>query len=73
MMFSVLNSDLKDKRVVKLPGPAIRGNANGKTWITLSAKLKEINGIHTLWLRFSGNDESMVQLDWFQFVKQEKQ
>ena len=29
-MFSNLNSARKDNNVVKLPGPAINGNANGK-------------------------------------------
>ena len=31
MMFSILNSALNDNKVVKLPGPAIKGNANGNT------------------------------------------
>jgi len=31
IMFSILNSALKARSVVKLPGPAINGKANGKT------------------------------------------
>ena len=31
IIFSVLNSALNDSKVVKLPGPAIRGNASGNT------------------------------------------
>ena len=31
IIFSILNSARKDKSVVKLPGPAINGNAKGKT------------------------------------------
>ena len=30
-MFSIANSALKDNSVVKLPGPAMSGNANGNT------------------------------------------
>lgn len=31
IMFSVLNSARSDNKVVKLPGPAINGNASGNT------------------------------------------
>ena len=31
MIFSVSNSDLRESNVVKLPGPAMRGKASGKT------------------------------------------
>ena len=30
IMFSILNSALRDNKVVKLPGPAIKGKARGK-------------------------------------------
>ena len=33
IMFSVWNSDFNDNKVVKLPGPAINGNANGNITI----------------------------------------
>ncbi len=34
--------------------PARLGN---KEWITVSVDLKEVSGVHELWLTFSGNDD----------------
>ena len=42
IIFSVLNSAFRDNRVVKLPGPAINGNARGKT--ELLAKSDRLGG-----------------------------
>ncbi len=49
----------------------VPGNGDGKTWITLSSKLKEIKGVHALWLRFAGDGESIYQVDWLQFTSGE--
>ena len=37
IIFSVLNSASNDSSVVKLPGPAINGNASGNTELLASA------------------------------------
>ena len=37
-MFSIANSALKDNKVVKLPGPAIKGKARGKTVAVIAAE-----------------------------------
>lgn len=46
----------------------VPGNGNGKTWVTLSSKLNVKKGIHTVWLRFTGDGDNIFQLDWLSFV-----
>ncbi len=42
----------------------------GKEWITISCKANhDVNGIHAVWLRFSGEGENICGVDWFRFLK----
>lgn len=45
-------------------------SGNGRTWINLSFPVKEVKGIHALWLYFSGGEGQLMKLDWFQFSHQ---
>jgi len=45
----------------------VPGSGDGKTWITLTGKIKPVTGIHALWLRFGGQGEDLYKIDWFQF------
>ena len=46
----------------------IPGDSDGKTSQTLTAKIKQVKGIHAVWLTFWGSDE-LFKVDWFTFVK----
>jgi hypothetical protein len=35
--------------------------------IELAAKVREVKGVHAVWLRFNTDDEESFQLDWFKF------
>lgn len=53
-------------------GPSIAsvnvpGNGDGKQWITLSAKVNSVKGVHALWMRFWGEGTDFFRVDWFQF------
>jgi hypothetical protein len=55
-------------------GPAlgtldIPGGGDGKTWTTLSSKIKMIRGVHALYLTFAGGDKPSFNVDWFKFEK----
>jgi arabinoxylan arabinofuranohydrolase len=43
------------------------GGGDGRTWTTVSGKVKSPEGVHALWLRFSGEGEDVLRLDWFAF------
>jgi hypothetical protein len=45
----------------------VPGNGDGKTWITVKGKISQVQGIHAIWLRFSGTGEELFNVDWFQF------
>lgn len=45
----------------------IPGNGDGKTWITVKGKVDPVQGVHAIWLRFSGTGEDLFNIDWFQF------
>ncbi len=47
----------------------VPGNGDGKTWITLSGKVKPVEGVHAVWLRFGGQGEDLYRIDWFQFTR----
>jgi hypothetical protein len=47
----------------------VPGNGDGKTWVTLTGKIKPVSGIHAVWLRFGGQGEDLYRLDWFQFTR----
>ncbi len=46
----------------------VPGNGDGKTWITVKGKISPVQGVHAIWLRFSGTGEDMFDVDWFQFT-----
>jgi hypothetical protein len=39
----------------------------GQDWIEMRTAVKQISGVHALWLRFYGNDMEQLKVDWFQF------
>jgi len=45
----------------------VPGNGDGKTWITLSGKVKEVSGVKAVWLRFYGEGVDLFSVDWFEF------
>jgi arabinoxylan arabinofuranohydrolase len=45
----------------------IPGNGDGKTVQPFPAKIKEVKGVHALWLRFGGQDDELVKIDSFLF------
>jgi hypothetical protein len=47
----------------------IPGNGDGKTWQTLSCKISPVEGVHAIWLKFSGKGEDLFRVDWFQFKR----
>jgi hypothetical protein len=46
--------------------PAKKGD---EEWITVSADLKEVTGVHELWLTFQGSNGGMYSIDKFIFTK----
>ncbi len=51
---------------VKIPA-----NATAQGWQQHTIKVKKVNGVHALWLRFNATTEDTTsQLDWFKFIKQ---
>lgn len=40
-----------------------------KEWITLSCKVNKTEGVHAVWLRFTGKDSELFDIDWFKFTK----
>ncbi len=46
----------------------VPGNGYGESWVSLSAKISDVYGVHALWLRFIGEDEELFKVDWFQFI-----
>lgn len=47
----------------------VPGGGNGKTWITLTCKVKEMNGVHPLYLAFAAEEKESFNVDWFRFEK----
>ena len=47
----------------------VPGNGDGKTWITLIAKIDKIAGVHPLWFRFSGGGNDLFSIDCFKFSR----
>jgi hypothetical protein len=39
----------------------------GSEWVTLTCDVRNLNGLHTLWLRFSGGEGNLFDIDWFAF------
>lgn len=38
-------------------------------WVTVQANVKPTSGVHGLWLKFSGDRDAMINVDWFKFLK----
>lgn len=47
----------------------IPGGGDGKTWITISARIKELKGIHALHLGFTAEEKEAFNVDSFVFQK----
>ena len=47
----------------------IPGGGDGKTWTILNCKIKDLKGIHALYLAFSGEEKESFNVDWFKFIK----
>lgn len=47
----------------------VPGGGNGKTWTTLNCKIREMKGVHALYLAFSGEEKESFNVDWFRFEK----
>ena len=46
----------------------IPGGFDGKTSQILSCKIKATKGVHAVWLRFWGESDDLIKVDWFQFI-----
>ena len=47
----------------------VPGNGDGKTWITLTGKVKGLKGVKALWFKFVGQGDDLFKVDWFNFSK----
>ncbi len=59
-------------RIDKPWGPAIAAvdvpaGGDGLAWQTLSGPVKDVKGVHAVWLQFSGPDGLLMSVDWFDF------
>jgi hypothetical protein len=45
----------------------IPGNGDGETFQTLACKIKNISGVHAVWLRFWGDGDELLKIDSFSF------
>ncbi|MGK7397851.1 MAG: family 43 glycosylhydrolase [Candidatus Cyclobacteriaceae bacterium M3_2C_046] len=45
----------------------VAGGGDGKSWQTISTEVNLPSGEYAVWLRFSGQGEDLVNLDWFYF------
>ena len=43
--------------------------SNPDEWVTVQANVKPAPGVHGLWLKFSGDREAMIDIDWFRFLQ----
>jgi len=50
----------------------VPGKGNLKTWDTLTGAIKNVKGVHAVWLRFYGDGEDLCRVDWFRFDKSGK-
>lgn len=53
----------------KIQVPSVSGE---KKWIKLNCDVKKTKGVHALWLRFSGADSDLFDIDSFKFTKLEQ-
>lgn len=45
----------------------VPGGGDGKSSIPITCKVRNIKGVHSLWLRFEGKGDDLYKVDWFQF------
>ena len=45
----------------------IPGNGDGSKVQSFACKIKRVNGIHSVWLRFYGDSDELIKLDSFSF------
>lgn len=46
---------------------SVNGTGNWQTWTTVSCNVNNANGIHNLYLVFTGDSEYLFNLNWFKF------
>ena len=42
---------------------------DGKTWQEFTGEIKDVQGVHALWINFYGEGADLLSLDWIQFSK----
>lgn len=50
----------------KLGNLDITGELSGE-WLTVSSDIKKTEGVHAVWLVFTGENDEMFEIDWFEF------
>lgn len=45
----------------------IPGNSDGKVSQTFTCKIKKTKGVHAVWLKFWGDFDDLIKIDWFTF------
>jgi len=45
----------------------IPGNGTAGAWQEITVDVKQVTGVHALWIRFQGDGEDLYELDWFRF------
>jgi arabinoxylan arabinofuranohydrolase len=53
------------KRLCEIKVP---GGYDGKSALIIKTPIVESNGIHAVWLKFWGQSDDLVKVDWFQFL-----
>ena len=43
--------------------------SNTDEWVNLQADVKPISGVHGLWLKFTGENDAKIDIDWFRFIQ----
>ena len=46
----------------------VPAESNPDEWATIRANVKPAPGIHGLWLKFSGDHDARIDIDWFRFL-----
>jgi hypothetical protein len=47
----------------------VPAGSGDQKWITLSCKLKQVTGVHSVWLKFEGEGDDLFDVDGFKFSK----
>ncbi|MEI6142184.1 MAG: family 43 glycosylhydrolase [Mariniphaga sp.] len=46
----------------------VPATSNPDEWVTVQANVKPTPGVHGFWLKFSGDRDAMIDIDWFRFL-----